>query len=153
MVRTCCPSKKSGPRLHCSFTKPPCKILESSPPPDGRTSQLWPSNTPAEQPGGFHAKSSCFRAEQGKFQYPCICRSGAAAPLPESRLGCSISSPHWPESRNFRIPGLLIKYRNVFTYVLTKLNLIYAFSQVEFQASVMVIGLPTLLNGPWCLAK
>merc|ERR1711990_535255 len=25
--------------------------------------------------------------------------------------------------------------------------------QVEFQASVMVIGLPTLLNGPWCLAK
>ena len=27
------------------------------------------------------------------------------------------------------------------------------FSQVEFQASVMVIGLPTLLNGPWCLAK
>merc|ERR1719228_1008323 len=25
--------------------------------------------------------------------------------------------------------------------------------QVEFQASVMVIGLPTLLNGPWCLTK
>jgi len=25
--------------------------------------------------------------------------------------------------------------------------------QVEFQASVMVIGLPTLLNGPWCLSK
>ena len=25
--------------------------------------------------------------------------------------------------------------------------------KVEFQASVMVIGLPTLLNGPWCLSK
>ena len=68
MARTCCPSKKSGPRIHCSFTKPPYKILESSPPPDGRNCQLWSSNSPAEQFGGFHAKSSCFRAEQGKFQ-------------------------------------------------------------------------------------
>jgi len=25
--------------------------------------------------------------------------------------------------------------------------------QVEYQASVMVIGLPTLLNGPWCIVK
>ena len=152
MACTCCPSKKSGPRLHCSFTKPPCKILESSPPPDGRTYQLWSSNSPAQQFGGFHAKSSCFTAEpseQAKFQYPCISRSGAATPLPESRLGCSICSSHWPEGRNFRNPGLLIKSRNVFTYVRSN----FAFLQVEFQASVMVIGLPTLLNGPWCLAK
>ena len=115
MARTSCPSKKNGPRLHCSFTKPPCKILESSPPPDGRTCQLWSSNSPAQQFGGFHAKSSCFTAEpseQAKFQYPCISRSGAATPLPESRLGCSICSPHWPEGRDFRIPGLLIKSRN-----------------------------------------
>ena len=128
MVRTCCPSKKSGPRLHCSFAKPPCKILESSPPPDGRTSQLWSSNSPAEQPGGFHAKSSCFRAEQGKFQYPCICRSGAATPLPESRLGCSISSPHWPEGCNFRIPGFMIN-NYFFTYILAITSLTQGFHQ------------------------
>ena len=146
MACTCRPSKKSGPWLHPSFNnKPHLKLLESFPPPDGWTCQLWPSNAPAQQLGGFHAKGSCSRAEEGKFQHPGVCGGGAAPPLPESRLGSPVRSPHWPEGRSFRIPGLLVNIEAWLVYLLP--------SQVEFQASVMVIGLPSLLNGPWCLAK
>ena len=45
MARTCCPEKKSGSRLHPSFTKPPIQLLESSQPLDGRTYQPWFSNS------------------------------------------------------------------------------------------------------------
>ena len=49
--------------------------------------------------------------------------------------------------------GLLVG-ENRLQLVPNSLTLICVCSvKVEFQASVMVIGLPTLLNGPWCLSK
>ena len=49
--------------------------------------------------------------------------------------------------------GLLVAEKRL-QFVLNFSTLICVCSvKVEFQASVMVIGLPTLLNGPWCLSK